>query len=51
MSKSKKQTKIVKDNRLLSIKERYTEQEVEDVIAKCNGRWAAIAAALNCSYN
>lgn len=34
-----------------SIKERYTKKEVEDAITRCNGRWAAIVVALNCSYD
>lgn len=45
-----KKQKIVVDNRMLSLKERYSKKEIEDAIVKCNGRWAAIVVALNCSY-
>lgn len=45
-----KQATYVKDNRMLSLKERYSKKEIEDAIIKCNGRWAPIASALNCSY-
>lgn len=38
-------------SRMPSLKERYSKKEVEQSIVKCNGRWAAIAADLNCSYN
>ena len=38
-------------DRMPSLKERYSKKEVEQSIVKCNGRWAAIAADLNCSYN
>lgn len=34
-----------------SLKERFSQKEVEEAIRKCNGRWAAVAAALNCSYD
>lgn len=37
-------------SRMPSLKERYSKKEVEQAIVKCNGRWAAIQAMLNCSY-
>lgn len=37
-------------DRMPSIAERYTEQQVQDAIERCHGRWPLIAKALNCSY-
>ena len=38
-------------DRMPSLKERYSKKEVEEAIVRSNGRWAAICASLNCSYN
>ena len=37
-------------DRMPSIKERYSKKQVEDAIVRCSGRWAAVVNALNCSY-
>lgn len=37
-------------NRMPSLKERYTEKQVEESIVKCHGRWPLIVTDLNCSY-
>lgn len=38
-------------DRMPSLKERYTAKQVEDSIRKCDGRWAAMVRDLNCSYD
>ncbi len=42
--------KTTNPNIMPSIKQRFTRAQVKEAIEKCNGRWAAIVAYLNCSY-
>lgn len=42
---------VEETQRMPSLKERYTKAQVKEAIERCNGRWAAICAALNCSYS
>ena len=37
-------------DRMPSLAERYTEQQVEEAIERCHGRWPLLVKALNCSY-